>query len=338
MEDAGTDGPVVELDELAVTFHVQGKGTQLFRRAALKAVRDVSISIRRGETLGIVGESGSGKTTLARVILGLQSPTGGTIRVVGEDPGDRTSKVRSTQKLQAVFQDPHGSLNPRMTIDDVIAEPMRNLRMDRAARARRVAQLLDEVQLPASFADRYPSELSGGQAQRVAIARALAPEPAVVVLDEPTSGLDISIQAHILNLLADLQERHQLTYVLISHDLTIVRHLADRIAVMYLGRVVELGDAAPMFEEPSHPYTAGLLAAVPDIDDPGKPKPMVAGEPPSPLNPPAGCSFHTRCPIARPECREVDPRLEARGSRLVACHFAGEISATIASTNSGKDT
>jgi peptide/nickel transport system ATP-binding protein len=254
------------------------------------------------------------------------------VLVAGENPRKRRSKARTEQRLQAVFQDPHGSLNPRMTVQDAVAEPLKNLGMSSQNRDARVVELLDEVQLGRSYASRYPSELSGGQAQRVAIARALAAEPDVIVLDEPTSGLDISIQAHILNLLGDLQARHRLTYILISHDLTIVQHLADRIAVMHLGQIVEMAATAETFLAPAHPYTAGLLAAVPEIDGPGKPQPLVVGEPPSPLNPPSGCSFHTRCPIARELCQEVDPPLQPYRGGLVACHFAGEIAASSSRT------
>jgi len=322
-------GSIVELEDVGMTFQVHGLGSGVLRRAEVAAVREVSLTVDRAETLGIVGESGSGKSTLARIVLGLLAPTAGRVLVSGENPRSRKSLVRRRQKLQAVFQDPHGSLNPRMTVGEAIAEPLRNLRVSKADRVAKVTQLLDEVQLSASFIDRYPPELSGGQAQRVAIARALAPEPDLVVLDEPTSGLDISIQAHILNLLADLQARHHLTYILISHDLTIVRHLADRIAVMYFGRIVELGEAATTFNNPSHPYTAGLLAAVPDIDDPERPRPIVSGEPPSPISPPAGCAFHTRCPIAESTCRQVNPPLEIHSGQLVACHLAGQIAAPV---------
>lgn len=337
VEDSGHAEPMVVIDDVTMRFHTQGNRSWTFRKQALHALRGVSIQVLRGETLGIVGESGSGKSTLARIVLGLQAPTTGTVLVAGEDPRQRGSKARAEQRLQAVFQDPHGSLNPRMSVQDAVGEPLKNLGMSTKERNERVAELLNEVQLGRTYASRYPSELSGGQAQRVAIARALAAEPDVIVLDEPTSGLDISIQAHILNLLGDLKVRRHLTYLLISHDLTIVQHLADRIAVMHLGQIVELSETDETFGAPAHPYTAGLLAAVPEIDRPGKPQPLVVGEPPSPLNPPPGCSFHTRCPIARAVCREADPPLDPYRGGLVACHFAGEIamSSSISTTESG---
>jgi peptide/nickel transport system ATP-binding protein len=332
----GEDAMVV-VDNVTMRFHTQGSGSWAFRKQELHALRGVSVRVSRGETLGIVGESGSGKSTLARIVLGLQAPTSGTVLVAGEDPRKRRSSARTEQRLQAVFQDPHGSLNPRMSVQEAVGEPLKNLGMSSRNRQSRVAELLDEVQLGRHYASRYPSELSGGQAQRVAIARALAAEPDVVVLDEPTSGLDISIQAHILNLLGDLQASHHLTYLLISHDLTIVQHLADRIAVMHLGQIVELAETDETFRAPAHPYTAGLLAAVPEIDRPGKPQPLVVGEPPSPLDPPPGCSFHTRCPIAKDVCREVDPPLDPHRGGLVACHFPGEIAvvATVTETQTG---
>ena len=314
----------VELRDVWVTFRASGRGSGLRRTKQFHALRDVSLAVRRGETLGIVGESGSGKSTLARTILGLQDPSAGSVSIGGVVRSGRGRSDQAGRGLQAVFQDPHGSLNPRMTIEEAIAEPLRNMGVPPARRRERAVQLLDEVQLGAAFASRYPGELSGGQAQRVAIARALASEPEVIVLDEPTSGLDISIQAHILNLLAELQDRRGLTYVLISHDLAVVQHLADRVAVMYLGRVVELSESDTIFSSPAHPYTVGLLAAVPDVDATQRPAVLAVGEPPSPLNPPSGCAYHRRCAIAAPMCSVDTPELEQFGAGTVACHFPGD--------------
>jgi peptide/nickel transport system ATP-binding protein len=298
------------------------------RRAKLHALAGVDLDVRAGETVALVGESGSGKSTLAHLVLGLQTPTGGTVAVGGEDPADRRSQVRRRQRIQAVFQDPHGSLNPRQRVRDAIGEPLVNLGVPALERRSRVGELLEEVRLGAALADRYPHELSGGQAQRVAIARALAARPELIVLDEPTASLDVSIQTHVISLLRDLQQRHGLAYLFVSHDLVAVRELATRIAVMYLGRLVELAPWQEFFERPLHPYSVALLSALPRVDlEPGESGRIVlAGEPPSPLDVPPGCPFQPRCPVAQDICATIaPPLLTAEPGREVACHFPGSL-------------
>jgi peptide/nickel transport system ATP-binding protein len=278
------------------------------RRRTLRAVDGVSFEVRRGETLALVGESGCGKSTVARLIVGLYAPTEGRIRFTGK-------------RMQMVFQDPYASLNPRWRVRDIVAEPILALKLDgkRGAKAR-VAQALIQVGLSADDGDRYPHEFSGGQRQRISIARALAGEPDLLVCDEPTSALDVSVQAQILNLMAELQERLGLTYLFISHNLAVVSQVADRVGVMYLGRVVEIARAAQLFARPRHPYTRMLLDAVPDLGMTGKPRTPVAGEVPNPLAPPAGCAFHPRCPHANDRCRRERPAL----IDSVACHAVEE--------------
>jgi oligopeptide/dipeptide ABC transporter ATP-binding protein len=295
------------------------------------AVDGVSFDIARGEVLGLVGESGSGKSTTGRIILRLEEPTRGEVRFDGEDwlalEGEDLRRRR--RHLQIVFQDPQTSLNPRMTCGAQVAEP---LRVHRLARGReledRVSSLLSEVGLSADTARRFPTELSGGQRQRVAIARALAPRPRFVVCDEAVSSLDVSIAAQVLNLLLDLKEKHGLSYLFISHDLAVVSGIADRIAVMYLGRIVEEGRAADVIARPLHPYSATLVSAALE-PDPSVPAHRIAlaGEPPSPATPPPGCAFHPRCPIARPRCRDESPPLfDFSDGRRAACFFPGELS------------
>jgi peptide/nickel transport system ATP-binding protein len=320
--------PLLEVRHLSTHFDVAA-GLHLGRRsrATVRAVDDVSFAVYPGETLGLVGESGCGKTTVGRTLLRLTEATSGEVRFDGEDvrnlEGDRLRAYR--RRMQVIFQDPYSSLNPRMTIGQIIAEPMLvyGLQPDRRAARGRVAELLEQVGLFAYMAERYPHELSGGQRQRVGIARALALEPQFIVCDEPVSALDVSIQAQIINLLESLQAQYRLTYLFIAHDLAVVRHISDRVVVMYLGRVMEVADRDALYSDPLHPYTRSLLDAVP-VPDPQLERQRAAaplgGEVPSPLNPPAGCVFHTRCPKASEECRQSVPALrEIRPGRFVAC-------------------
>jgi oligopeptide transport system ATP-binding protein len=307
--------PILEVRNLVKHFPVGG-GLLGGHPAVVKAVDGVSFEIRRGETLGLVGESGCGKTTTGRCILRLETPTSGQVIFEGRDlatlSGPELRAMR--RRMQVIFQDPYSSLNPRMTVGQIIAEPLAVHRIvpDRAARAARVQELLRHAGLLPVMTRRYPHELSGGQRQRVGIARALAMEPSLIVCDEPVSALDVSIQAQIINLLEDLQAEFGLTYLFVAHDLSVVRHISDRVAVMYLGKVVEITDRKSLYEDPQHPYTKALLSAVP-IPDPaveaGREHVVLGGEVPSPLNPPAGCVFHPRCPIAIADCRRVVPEL-----------------------------
>jgi oligopeptide transport system ATP-binding protein len=317
---------ILEVRNLVKHFPVGG-GLLGGRTETVKAVDGVSFSLRRGETLGLVGESGCGKTTTGRCILMLERPTSGQVLFEGRDLTTcSTSELRAVRrKVQVIFQDPYSSLNPRMTIGQMIAEPLAVHGIVREQRERqdRVKHLLSVVGLLLSMADRYPHELSGGQRQRVGIARALAMEPSLIVCDEPVSALDVSIQAQIINLLEDLQDRFNLTYLFIAHDLSVVRHISDRVAVMYLGKIAEITDRTALYAEPLHPYTQALLSAVP-IPDPvaeaSRVRTTLGGEVPSPLNPPSGCVFHTRCPIAIEECKAVIPPLrEIRPAHHAAC-------------------
>jgi oligopeptide/dipeptide ABC transporter ATP-binding protein len=297
----------------------------------VKAVDGVDFTVRRGETLGLVGESGCGKTTTGRCILRLERPTEGAIIYDGVDIAglDRKQLLALRRRIQVVFQDPYSSLNPRMKVGDIIGEPMKVHRIepDATKRSAKVRDLLGVCGLNPRFADRYPHEMSGGQRQRVGIARALALEPEFIVCDEAVSALDVSIQAQVINLLEDLRERFGLTYLFIAHDLSVVRHICQRVAVMYLGRIVELADADELFSNPLHPYTQGLLAAVP-VPDPSVESTRafrpVQGEVPSPINPPSGCVFHPRCPIAVEGCRRTRPEMrELRPGHFVACSEVG---------------
>ncbi|WP_018583660.1 ABC transporter ATP-binding protein [Salinispora arenicola] len=315
---------VAELADLAVWFPTPA--------GVVRAVDGVSLRVRRGETLGLVGESGSGKSTTGLALLRLVEPTAGEVRVAGQDVTrwSRRRLRRLRRRVAMVFQDPQASLDPRHTVGASIAEPLAVHRLTAGGSARRdrVAELLDLVGLRRDLADRHPHELSGGQRQRVGIARALAGEPDLIVLDEPIASLDLSVQAQIMNLLRGLQRELGLTYLFISHDLAAVEHMSDRVAVMYLGRIVESGTPAQIWREPAHPYTAALLSAVPVADPPvqrGRQRIILAGDVPSPIDPPTGCRFRTRCPQARPDCARTDPVLVEIGSgHQAACLFAGE--------------
>ena len=324
--------PILRVEGLRKYFSVplSGSGFLSSKIATVKAVDDVSFTIAPGETLGLVGESGCGKTTVGRTVLKLEDPTEGTIRFTGVDITHRNAKqMREIRRgIQVIFQDPYSSLNPRMTVGQIIGEPLHVYRLvkDKKEEHERVAALLKQVGLFDYMAERYPHQLSGGQRQRVGIARALALEPRFIVCDEPVSALDVSIQGQIINLLEDLQTRLNLSYLFIAHDLAVVRHISDRVAVMYLGRIAEVADRDELYANPKHPYTQALLDAAP-IPDPrverARAPRALKGEIPSPLNPPSGCVFHTRCPIADEQCRREIPQVRQIGPRhIVACHKA----------------
>ncbi len=313
---------ILEVDRLSKVFSVPHG---LVARAAVRAVDDVSFSIAPGQTLAIVGESGSGKTTVSKLILGLEQPTSGQIRFEGHDIQnmDRAAHKHYRRQVQAVFQNPYESLNPRLRVRTIIGEPvMAHERVSAAELDKRVAQALEVVGLPASAAQLFPHEFSGGQRQRIAIARALVLRPRLLVLDEPISALDVSIRAQILNMLADVQEEFGLTYLLIAHDLSLVEHFSNQVAVMYLGSLVEAGPVAQVFSAPRHPYTQALLASVPRPDpDHRPPKGVIIGEISSALATPAGCRFHPRCPHAFAPCKTTQPALGKAGDHAWACHL-----------------
>ena len=327
---AATEMALVRIEDVTKYFPI---GTGLFSGQVVKAVDGVSFEVRAGETLGLVGESGCGKSTLGRVIVQLHPATSGHVHFKGADlVGLRGEKLRRMrQEMQMIFQDPYASLNPRMTVGEIVGEPLRNFGMAGSRdRERRVGEVMRVCGLNPNFVNRYPHEFSGGQRQRIGIARALVLNPTFIVADEPISALDVSIQAQIVNLLEELQDEFHLTYLFIAHDLSVVRHLSDRVAVMYLGKVVEIAKSRTIYQQPLHPYTKALLSSIP-IPDPdleaARTPILLKGEIPSPVNPPSGCRFHTRCPIAQfPICSEQEPALEIKADgHLAACHFPGKL-------------
>jgi len=325
--------PLMEAEHLRVLFPIK-QGIVVDRTVGhVHAVDDVSFTLNEGETLGIVGESGCGKTTLIRTLVRLTAPTAGTIRFRGQDitRASRKALAPIRREMQMVFQDPQASLNPRKRVNQIIATPLRLRGVAREAVEAETRTLLTKVGLQSEHLNRFPHEFSGGQRQRIGIARALAVDPRLILLDEPVSALDVSIQAQVINLLEELQDEFHLSYIFVAHDLSVVRHVSDRIVVMYLGKLVELSPADELYDKPIHPYTTALLSAIP-IPDPAdnrtRERPLVTGEPPNPINPPTGCRFHPRCPRAMDICRQVEPQLtEYANGHLAACHFPQEVTA-----------
>lgn len=325
--------PLVRATDLAKTFDVSApwlnRVIERKPKMLLKAVNGVSFDIERGKTLALVGESGCGKSTVARLLVGLYEPTRGGFHFDGEDAhaAFKTAEGRKLRRrVQMVFQDPYASLNPRWTVGDIIAEPLREheILSDTAEIDQRVGELLQSVGLSALDRVKFPHQFSGGQRQRISIARALATQPEFLVCDEPTSALDVSVQAQVLNIMKDLQRKHGLTYLFISHNLAVVRHVSDQVGVMYLGGLVELADKHTLFDTPRHPYTRMLLDAIPKMHDTGKARTAVAGEVPNPLNPPTGCAFHPRCPHANARCSSEKPEMLMQSGVRVACHAVQE--------------
>lgn len=308
--DKSSSAPIIQMEVAGLSKHFTV--THQGRKATLTAVNDVSFGVRRGETFSVVGESGCGKSTLGRCLARLHEPSQGRVVFDGSDISQlRGSELRQLRRrIQFIFQDPYSSMNPRMKVRSILAEPLRNFGMSAARIEERLTELLQLVSLSADALDKYPHQFSGGQRQRIVIARALALEPEFLVCDEPVSALDVSVQAQVINLLVDLQKRLGLTYVFISHDLSVVRHLSHRVAVMYLGRLVEVGTRDEIFLNPQHPYTKALMSAVPRFSEEDRARPREArlsGEIPSPLSPPSGCAFRTRCPLAQEICAATEP-------------------------------
>ena len=330
---AGDGAPLVEVEHLKLHFPIK-QGILIDREVArVHAVDDVTFVLREGETLGLVGESGCGKTTLSRSLMRLIDPTEGAIRFRGDDitRAGRKELEPVRREMQMVFQDPFASLNPRKRVTQIIGTPLRLHGADKDEVEPKVRELLERVGLAPEHSNRFPHEFSGGQRQRIGVARALALEPRLIVLDEPVSALDVSVQAQIINLLDDLQDDLRLTYLFVAHDLSVVRHVSDRIAVMYLGKLMEVSPAEELYQKPIHPYTSALLAAVP-IPDPNdnraRERIVVSGEPPNPINPPSGCVFHPRCPRATDICEKVEPPLARYpNGHLAACHHPLSVSA-----------
>ena len=325
--------PLVCATDLAKTFDVSApwlnRVIERQPRLLLHAVDGVSFEIQRGQTLALVGESGCGKSTVARLLVGLYAPTRGGFEFDGQDAhaAFKTPEGRHLRRrIQMIFQDPYASLNPRWRVEDIVAEPLRehNIENDPAALRVRVDALLLSVGLSPHDRIKYPHQFSGGQRQRISIARALATHPEFLVCDEPTSALDVSVQAQVLNIMKDLQREQGLTYLFISHNLAVVRHVSDQVGVMYLGRLVELAPKHELFDNPRHPYTRMLLDAIPKMHDTGRARTPVTGEVPNPLNPPSGCAFNPRCPLANERCRQQRPELMASGTARVACHALEE--------------
>jgi peptide/nickel transport system ATP-binding protein len=320
---------ILEISDLEIRFPMGSRlvGRITGRPHSLEVVSGVSLAVDRGETFGLVGESGSGKTTLGRAVVGLVEPTAGEILVDGRHANSlgagRWQEIR--REVAIVFQDPVASLNPRMEIGALVTEPLAIHRGGAFDRTRTAEKLLDMVGLPARFIERYPHELSGGQARRVAVARALALRPKLIIADEPTAGLDVSVQGDILNLLGRLQREFGISYLVITHNLAVARHVTDRLGIMYLGRLVETGSTPAIFERPAHPYTRALLASQPTGDPDRAPPPPIEGDVPSLWNRPSGCEFHTRCPLATAQCRvEAPPLIDLGGGHMARCHFAGK--------------
>lgn len=313
---------ILEVKNIKKHFPIR-KGLLLRQVASVKAVDDVTLTVRKGETLGLVGESGCGKSTLGRTLIRLYEPTGGTIQFEGQDflalKGEALRKKR--KNMQMIFQDPYASLDPRMTVGQIIRQPMDIHKVGTSQeRDQRVLELIEVVGLRKSHVNRYPHEFSGGQRQRISIARAIALNPELIICDEPVSALDVSIQAQILNLLKDLQEKLNLTYIFISHDLSVIEHTCNRIAVMYLGKIVEIADRDELFKNPQHPYTQALIGAIPRVGQGKKKmKKSLGGEVPSPINPPSGCAFHPRCPYKMDVCSKDTPLLEGTATHQKAC-------------------
>jgi peptide/nickel transport system ATP-binding protein len=324
---------LLKVDSLVRHFDVSppwlNRVTERLPKAWVKAVDGIDFEIGRGETFSLVGESGCGKSTVARLIVGLYNPTAGGIEFDGMDVSDDKARSRNSsaqRRMQMIFQDPYASLNPRWRVNEIVAEPIRHLKLATGKEEiqRRVGEHLTQVGLSPKDGEKYPHEFSGGQRQRISIARALAGEPEFLVCDEPTSALDVSVQAQILNLMKELQEELGLTYLFISHDLAVVYHVSTKVGVMYLGRLVEWAETDTLFSQPRHPYTRMLLDAIPDLEMSGRARTPVAGEVPSPIDPPPGCPFHPRCPLATDRCRSEMPQAVQAGPSMVACHAVEE--------------